>query len=209
MKLVCFSNNTAGGLVCDLLNHQRSGINSYRTTGSAHSAFKLGDSPGIQWSVDPVTWQQQVDRFWGTDHWMGTHVHPSGIPDLNPFQQIVVISTESRRSRLYRWLRYYHGWFCHHDPHWVESDDLVSIDRIRELAKNVFDPYTPHPGCWNVEFEHIVSGQFVADHGLDHEYYQQWRNANQFLYSSANSWAVQRFHEAEWEILNQKPYRYI
>jgi hypothetical protein len=209
MKLVCFSNNTAGGLVCDLLNHRRSNMDSYKTTGSAHSLFKVGDRPDIQWAVNTASWQQQISLFRGLELWMGTHLHPSGIPDRDEFQQIVVITTESRLSRLYRWLRYYHVWFCHHEPDWAESDDLAAVDRIRELAKNVFEPYTPYPGCWNVEFEHIVSGQFVAEHDLDYEYYQQWRNANAFLYSSADSWAVQRFNEAEWEILNQKPYRYI
>jgi hypothetical protein len=209
MKLVCFSNNTAGGLVCDLLNHRRSNMDSYRTTGSAHSAFKIGDRPDIQWSVDTESWNRQISRVQDLELWMGTHLHPSGIPDPVEFQQIVVITTESRRSRLYRWLRYYHGWFCHHDPDWSESDDLAAIDRIRELAKNVLEPYTPYPGCWNVEFEHIVSGQFVAENNLDDEYYQQWRKANAFLYAPVDSWAVQRFNEAEWEILNQKPYRYI
>ena len=209
MKLVCFSNNTGGGLVCDLLNGHSSPAQGYRLNSPEHNIFKIGDVPGVQWSVDIGAWLDRCDQHRNHVQWMGTHLHPRGIPNLDDFQQVVVITTERRTSRRLRWLRYYHGWFRSEFPHWQESSDLHDIDRVRELAKNTLVPYPAHAGCWNVEFADLVSGEFVANNNLDYDYYWRWRESNSFLMSPEDSWASQRFDEAEWEQLHQKPYRYI
>jgi len=208
MKLVCFSNNTAGGLVCDLLNQKTSIISGYKTAGPEHSAFKIGDTPTVQRTVNPILWGEAVKRN-NLNIWLGTHLHPSGIPDRSQFQQILSITTETRQSKLYRWLRYYHGWFKNSHPDCTESNDLSRIDQIRELAKNVFEPFESFSGCWNVEFEDIVNGVFVTEHGLDIQHFNQWQKANDFLYNLSDSWAIQRFNEAEWELTYKRPYKYI
>lgn len=208
MKLVCFSNNTAGGLVCDLLNQKTSAISGYKTAGPEHNALKIGDTPTIQRKVDQSLWASAVERN-RSDVWLGTHLHPSGIPDRLMFEQILAITTETRQSKLYRWLRYYHGWFKNAHPGWMESEELHTIDQIRELAKNVFEPFESFPGCWNVEFADIVTGKFVSEHRLDIHHFNQWQKANDFLYDSSDSWAIRCFNEAEWELANNKPYKYI
>lgn len=208
MKLICFSNNTAGGLLCDLLNNRTSDMTGYRTEGPHHSAFKVGDAPGVQWSVDTEIWNSRIIQNQNFDCWLGTHAHPSAIPDIQVFDKVIAITTMSRSSKLYRWLRYYHGWWKSHNPQWRETNDLVDIDQMREMAKNVFVEFTPHPNCWNIEFCDIVDGIFVEQQGLNLEYFHKWKSSNQFLNYDTKEWAYLRFCEAEWEILHKKPYKY-
>lgn len=210
MNLVCFSNNTAGGLVCDLLNNKQSLIDHYKTTSNEHNIFKIDDTPNIQLTIDLDIWNKLVLQYNNSNLWYGTHAHPSCIPNLNEFTSIIAITTESRQSKLYRWLRYYHGWFKTTYPEWSESDELDKIDKIRCLAKNVFEPFVSWPGCDNIEFEDIISGEFVNNQQLNTDYFNRWKTHNFCLYPvDEQSWAVQRFDEAEFEILNNIPYRYI
>ena len=209
MNLVCFSNNTAGGLVCDLLNNEPINMVGYKTTNRAHSQFKISDTPSVQRQIDPDKWQERIAQVYGSSKWFGTHGHPSAIPDLEVFDRVIAITTETRNSKLYRWLRYYHGWFKNEYPLWQETESLGSIDKIRELAKNVFDTFEQHPRCENVEFEDIVSGKFIKDQVLDQLQFTNWQQHNVYLYSAASMWAIKRFEEAEWEIINNAEYRYV
>lgn len=210
MKLVCFSNNTAGGLVCDLLNGTNNISSSYNTTGYEHSVFKLGDSDSVNLIVDVNKWNKRVEQFSSYDKWFGTHQHPSVIPDLTKFDSVISITTMNRSSKLYRWLRIYYGWFKPNHPLYVEDDSLESIDRARELAKNVFTPFTPYEGCINIEFSDIVNGDFVRQYNLNLDYFNKWLINNPWLYELQKyKWAVNRFNEAEYEVLNSLPFKYI
>ena len=62
MNLVCFANNTGGGLVCDLLNNKFN-INSYKTANIEHSKFKIGDTPTVQFLFDIDQWNRIVDKI--------------------------------------------------------------------------------------------------------------------------------------------------
>lgn len=210
MKLVCFCNNTAGGLVCDLLNGKDSLVTGYKTNGPEHSYLKLGDTSTVQYTVDNSHWDELVNKHKGTNAWVGTHCHPNGIPNIDSFDKILIITTESRESKLYRWLRYYYGWFCHTYPDWYETDELERIDKVRELAKNVFPPFVSFPGGLNVEFADVVAGKFVSDHGLNKEVFSSWKERNPWLTDHVTyKWGVDRFNEAEWELLHQKPFKYV
>jgi hypothetical protein len=210
MKLVCFSNNTAGGLVCDLLNRKTSDFFGYKTSNLEHSVFKIGDTSTIQTQIDLSIWQARIECYKNQPKWFGTHAHPSCIPDLSLFDDVISITTVTRKSKLYRWLRYYHGWFKNAHPDWYESQALEKIDKVRELAKNVFEAFLPHDNCKNIEFEDIVEGKFVKDFNLDVEYFSTWKNNNSWLYDfKDNDWTVQRFYEAECEIATSIPFKYI
>lgn len=210
MKLVCFCNNTAGGLVCDLLNQKKTRLYKYKTTSAEHRLFKVGDNPTVQFSVDRERWNQIVEQNRDCEEWVGTHCHPSGIPDLGVFEQILVITTTTRESMLYRWLRYYNGWFKNEYPTWIECNDLGAIDKIRELAKNVFVEYPAYPGYECVEFSDIVTGEFIRDNGLCMDTFNQWRTMNPWLNDTASyQWGIDRFNEAEWELTNHRPFKYI
>lgn len=214
MKLICFSNNTAGGLLCNLLNNNLDLNNhdhfTYRVSSPEHEEFKFGDSASIQKTLDVELWNKKIHAWQQTTGWISTHAHPSIIPDLSIFDKVIAITTMSRLSKLYRWVRYYHGWFKVFDPNWIEKDDLESIDKIRCLSYNVFDPFTPHPACENVEFEDIVSGKFIQDNNLNLDYFNTWKEKNPWLFPvDENSWAIKRFNEAEYEITHQTAYKYI
>jgi hypothetical protein len=209
MNLVCFSNNTAGGLLCNLLNNVPLIMNGYKTTNQEHSQFKISDTPTIQRHIDPYQWQARISQVHHLDKWFGTHCHPSAIPDLRAFDRVIAITTETRSSKLYRWLRYYHGWFKQATPDWQETESLESIDKIRELAKNVFDSFESHTQCENIEFEDIVNGRFVEAAHLNQLQFDIWQHNNEYLYSSSNTWAIKRFEEAEWELANNAKYRYV
>ena len=213
MKLICFSNNTGGGLLCDLLNNRTSDLIRYSVAATEHNVFKVGDTPSIQNSINKIKWNDLVKNYYKDiykDIWFGTHTHPSCIPDLSIFNKVIAITTETRDSKIYRWLRYYHGWFKTVCPDWIESDGLDKIDKIRCLAKNVLDPFEPHPNCINIEFADIVSGKYINENKLNIDYFNIWKERNPWLYTENNeSWAVKRFNEAEYEIVNKTPYRYI
>jgi hypothetical protein len=195
--------------VCDLLNSHTNPMLGYKTTNAEHSAFKVGDSFTIHTDIDIDMWNQRISKYSHTDSWLGTHTHPTVIPDLSKFDKILAITTSSRKSKLYRWLRYYHGWYLTAFPDWKESDSIESIDKIRELAKNVFEEFVPHPLCINIEFEDIVNGNFVTQYNLNKEYFDQWATNNHWLYQDTKSWAVCRFDEAESELSNGTPFKYF
>lgn len=209
MNLVCFPNNTGGGLLCSLLNKQPVNMIGYSTHNLEHSVFKIGDVAGIQMTIDTVEWNQRVERYRDQDVWFGTHCHPRGIPDRSAFDQVIQITTESRLSRLYRWLRCYHGYFLKRYPDFVESNNSDDIDRVREFAKLLYEPSTPWANCRTVEFEDIVQGKFVFDNNLDVEQFRRWQQNNWFLYnSSQNLWCGRRFNEAEYECETNTPWQY-
>lgn len=209
MNLVCFSNNTAGGLLCDLLNGNKIEMQGYKTTNQEHSKFKVLDTPSVQRTLNVVSWNFRIEQHKNSNSWFGTHCHPSAIPDLSVFNRVIAITTETRESKLYRWLRYYHGWFKSYEPNWQETDELESIDKVRELAKDVFEAFESHPGCENLEFSDIVNGNYVRDNALDVDQFLIWKQANPWLYTDDETWAVKRFNEAEWELTNNLPYRYV
>lgn len=210
MKLVCFANNTGGGLLCDLLNQTRSRFEGYKTSSSEHSMLKITDTPWIEKKFDQESWNQTVNYIVLKDKWFGTHYHPSIIPKLDQFESVIAITTETRQSKLYRWMRYYYGWFKSVHPEFVESDDIESIDKIRCLAKNVFMPFEAHPKCINYEFSKLVDASLIYDLQLDSEYFIQWQQRNPWLYDfNTFNWAVQRFNEAEYELSTNTSFKYI
>jgi len=210
MKLVCFSNNTAGGLLCDLLNNKYNLTEGYKTGGKEHSILKISDTAGIELNIDIPKWESQVALYINNPIWAGTHQHPSVIPDLSKFEKVIAVTTTSRASKLYRWLRYYYGWYKSSHPDFIEDNSIESIDKIRELAKNIFVPFVPHKLCTNIEFSDIVNGSFVKDNNLNIDYFNQWQRNNPWLYNfNSYHWAINRFDEAEFELINDLPFKYI
>jgi len=210
MKLVCFSNNTGGGLICDLLNHKHTWSDSYKISNIEHNVFKQTDTPTISTKISDLDmWNKVSKKYKNSNQWYGTHVHPSAIPNLNDFEEVLIITTTSRNSKLYRWLRYYYGWFYSVEPNWIEDDNLEHTDKIREMAKNVFVEFSGWKDYPCVEFSDIVSGKFVNERNLNVERFNDWKSKNQFLFnSSINKWGTLRFNEAEYEIITGLAYKY-
>jgi len=198
--------------MCNLLNNvfPDTAPGGYRLNSDHHNGFKVGDTPTIQDAIDINEWYQKLELHKHSNEWFGTHAHPSAIPNLHEFDEVIVITTQERYSKLQRWLRYYYGWYLSEYPNWQETDSLESIDKIRRMAHNVFVEFPAHRQCKNIEFQDIVSGKFIRESSLNLEYFKQWQDRNPWLYPiNEDSWAVKRFMEAEYEVINNLPYRYI
>ena len=180
MKLVCFPNFAAGGLVCEILNPIDSvdfvvGITFNHNVH--HNLMKIGDNGKVYREFDEAQWQARllkVSRLPPTHQkmWLGTHCHPSCIPEkyLNQFDEVMAITTETRLSKYYRFLRY-----CH--------DHVIGKQYTPEtIAHFVMESFESNPRCINVEFQRIVDGTWATEMNLNNNKYLLWRELNSFLY---------------------------
>ena len=207
MNLICFPHYTCGGLLCDILQqtwsdiHSNGGINSLN-----HRIGKIGDANDIfdTYNVDDFT--TQLSEFKSND-WIGTHCWPGILADTSMIDQLIVITTTTARSKLYRWVRAYHHYYSNSFD-WKKISGMERTDKERETAKNYIKPFLPveGPNIVNIEFAEIVENKhsfqkLVA--GLDYtKHLERWREINKFLYAD-NIWntaAVLRFYEAELEV---------
>lgn len=179
MKLVCFPNFAAGGLVCELLNPTKLNPVTGMTFGNnaQHHVFKIGDNGKVYREFNEIDWRYKlilISRWRAVqDMWLGTHCHPTAIPEkyFKEFEQVIAITTETRLSKYYRFLRY--CW----DP---TANKMFPSHTIAHLVSESFES---DPRCINVEFEHIVDGSWVKEMNLDYDKYLVWREINSFLYT--------------------------
>jgi len=162
-------------------------------------------------NYDPVDFLSKISRLRvDKNSWVGTHCWP-GLLDVDQFDRVIIITTTTCRSKLYRWIRAYHHYYLKSLP-WLEVFDMDRIDKERETAKNYLKPFLPvdGPNVINIEFAEIVdkSQQFInltAGHKISASL-TRWRKINNFLYDDKiwHSTAVKRYYEAELEVnLNQ------
>jgi hypothetical protein len=211
-NIICFPHYTAGGLLCDILSDTYSdlgdngGINSIH-----HSLGKIGDADTVFDNYDPVDFLSKISRLRvDKNSWVGTHCWP-GLLDVEQFDRVIIITTTTCRSKLYRWIRAYHHYYLKSLP-WLEVFDMDRIDKERETAKNYLKSFLPvnGPNVINIEFAEIVdeSQQFnnlIAGHDISASL-SRWKKINNFLYDDKiwQSPAVKRYYEAELEVnLNQ------
>jgi len=205
MKIVSFPHYTCGGLLCDILNGTYSliapngGISSIN-----HSLGKIGDANDILMDFDPTTFFNalvHVDK----NKWIGTHCWLGSIDLGDNISQVINVTTETYRSRLYRWIRVYHLHYIKSKP-WQNLSGMSEIDKQRETAKNYLKPFgkISHPKVVNIEFSDVVeqSASLKILIGHDSEkHLSRWREINHWLYD-VDLWtssAASRFHEAEYE----------
>ena len=212
MNLICFPHYTCGGLLCDIFSNSFSEIG---TNGGINSIFhnygKIGDTGSTTINFD-------VDEFYDTikdapdDAWIGTHCHPGSL-DHFKFDKIIVVSTATHRSRIYRWIRAYYHYYSNSDP-WTAVTGLDRIDKERETAKNYLLPFAPVKNIINLEFSEVVDGTVEFLSILPNtdiaKHMDRWKSINSFLYNTDiwNSTPVKRYHEAELEVGLQKYYVY-
>ncbi len=213
MNLICFPHYTCGGLLCDIMTDKFSPMASHGGIASIeHSVGKIGDSNSILTDYN-------VDEFMHTikdmpnDSWIGTHCHPEKLP-LDKFDRVIVVTTTTYRSKLYRWMRAYYHYFL---PQWADLTGMDLIDKIRETAKHYVAPFCPvlnSATVENIEFfdvvENSVEFSYVTQgHEISH-HFNRWETINNFLYSN-NIWnklEVKEFAKAEHEYYLNRYYRY-
>jgi len=213
MNLICFPHYTCGGLLCDILNKTFSEVTTSGGINSiAHSLGKIGDADSVFVDYDPSL---LIDKLNLNDsEWVSTHCWPDKL-DLSLFNQVIVVTTTTSRSKLYRWTRAYYHYYIKSTP-WCKVSGQARIDKERETAKNYLIPYLPINGknVINIEFSEIVetSTEFLKltqELEID-KHMDRWKSINSFLYDS-NIWDSNpflRFYEAEYEFNLNKYYVY-
>jgi uncharacterized protein involved in tolerance to divalent cations len=220
MNLICFPHYTCGGLMCDLLSNtfspvgRNGGIQSF-----LHSIGKIGDSDVVFDQFDAGTFVDNLKKINGDQHqWVGTHCWPGNI-NLDFLDQVIVITTATYRSKIYRWVRAYHHYFLPSKP-WLEVQKQQRIDKERETAKNYLVPFRPVDSAKiiNLEFAEVVENRKEFSsliHNLNpaadiNLHMDRWQALNKFLYDK-DIWSsdpCQRFYEAELETQHNKFYVY-
>lgn len=216
MNLICFPHYTCGGVLCDIFNKTFSdvapngGINSI-----THGLGKIGDTDTVMVDYDQQIFQEFINKLKLTySGWVGTHCWPGSF-DLSVAEQVIVITTTTFRSKLYRWSRAYYHYYLKSDP-WISVTGQQRIDKERETAKNYLVAFEPvfQPNVVNIEFAEVVENsmefQNLTAHCNAEQHMSRWRKINSFLYDSNlwNSTPFQRFYEAESESCLNKYYVY-
>jgi len=213
MKLVSFPHYTCGGLLCDMLNDTFSSVgNNGGIQSIEHGVGKIGDSPDVMEEFDSETFLKHL-RMHRTQQWIGTHCWLGNV-DLGQIEQVINVTTETYRSRLYRWIRAYHLYYIKSDP-WQGLRGIDEIDKQRETAKNYLRAFRRihDAAVINLEFADVVEANTnlfnLVGRDISH-HLERWQKINAFLYRQDlwSSPAVRRFHEAEHELALQQRYVY-
>lgn len=216
MNLICFPHYTCGGLLCDILNNTFSTVgNNGGIASIVHGLGKIGDTDTVFTDFNPLEFQNTISELdLLSNQWIGTHCWPGRI-DTSMFEQVMLITTTTFRSKIYRWMRAYYHYYEKSAP-WLSAVDMCRIDKERETAKNYIIPFEPvvRPGIINIEFAEIVetSVEFknlMVDKDIS-DHIDRWKHVNKFLYD-ADIWKsnpVIRYYEAESETFLQKQYVY-
>lgn len=214
MNLICFPHYTCGGLLCDILSDKMSTVDLERNAINSfeHSAGKIGDSDSIFDDFDQGTLFKKLESLnLPNNAYAGTHCWPGHI-DITRFDKVFCITTETHRSRVYRWARCFYNYY--QPAQLWQLTGMELIDKQRETAKNYLKPFKQVPGAINLEFSEIVNETlFFKNLAAVHDYkpsLERWKNLNKFLYADDfwNSEPVQRYYEAEYEVSLQQHYVY-
>lgn len=217
MNLICFPHYTCGGLLCDILNGTFSEMEpNGRINSISHKLGKIGDADTVMIDYNQEMLLDKVKKLkpQHSDGWIGTHCWPGRL-DLSFAEQVLVITTTTFRSKLYRWIRSYYHYYLKSDP-WIRVTGQQRIDKERETAKNYLVAFNPvfQPNVVNIEFAEVVENsvefQNLTAYSDPGQHLDRWRKINSFLYDP-NVWsstASQRFYEAESEICLNKHYVY-
>lgn len=214
-NLICFPHYTCGGLLCDILSDTFSpvatngGINSI-----LHRVGKIGDANSVLTEYDPQQFMNQVTSATLPENsWIGTHCWPGSLP-LDQFDQVIVVTTTTFKSKIYRWARAYYHYFS---PQWHKLTGMDLIDKARETAKNYVIPFEPillKTNVLNIEFADVVEDTQEFYHVVNNRncvaHINRWKDINAFLYSDKfwTSEVLQYFYQAEFEINLGRYYKY-
>lgn len=215
MNLICFPHYTCGGLLCDILSNTFSpvalngGINSIQ-----HGLGKIGDSSAVLTDYDP---QQLMNCVMSlslpSNSWIGTHCWPGRLP-LEQFDKVIVITTTTFKSKIYRWARAQHHYFS---PQWAELTGMDLVDKSRETAKKYVIPFEPvfAQNTVNIEFADVVETteefySILPDQDCS-KHIERWKTINNFLYKDSfwSSKIVNYYYQAELEINLNRYYKYV
>lgn len=132
--------------------------------------------------------------------WYQTHVHDI---NLDLFDLVINITTESLESRYYIFLRtHYHDGT---NETWVYDNNLDNIDPVRIMAKEYALPEI----CTPINDARVRNIELcdMLHHRCRSESMHQWRQRNAYIYQP-HPWMRARFNEAVWEVENNDSWDY-
>lgn len=213
-NLICFPHYTCGGLICDIMANTFSPVSiDGGINGVKHRMGKIGDTGTVLTDYNTSDFMEKIAAIdIANDAWIGTHCWPGNLP-VDKFEQVLVITTTTFKSKIYRWARAHHHYFL---PSWRELSGIELVDKTRETAKNYLVPFMPvfAPNVLNVEFADVVETTEEFRYAInyrDHtKHIQRWKEINHFLYANGfwSSEIVNQFYQAEVEENLRRYYRY-
>jgi hypothetical protein len=206
MNLVCFGNYTCGALLCDILNLESSRLGPHNNIASSkHNQGKIPlastfTGKGFNLNAFNIKISPLLENNSFKNKWIGTHCWPGEL-DTSLFNNIINVTTESEKSRIYRYARIFYtmtaGLFpgnkkpqrpydtksWHQSYSHVQKDNVVNIEfeDVVEWKNNIEDLLLGYIGVEYVK--HI------------HNRMKFWRSLNDFLYDDIKmNYATHDYH---------------
>jgi hypothetical protein len=213
-NLICFPHYTCGGLMCDIMANTFSPVSVHGGINSVqHRIGKIGDTGTVLTDYNSIDFTKTIEsKAMANDAWIGTHCWPGHLP-VDKFEQILVVTTTTFKSKIYRWARAHHHYFS---PRWAKLTGIELIDKTRETAKNYLVSFVPvfAPNVLNIEFADVVETTEEFRYAINYRDYtkhiQRWKEINYFLYAD-DFWSkeiVNQFYQAEVEENLCRHYKY-
>lgn len=190
MNIITVGSYCAGGIVADLLN----GVRSPFETSVIKSRWNHILKAKADDALIPVhlvlpeytaEWIEKTERLvqkeWTKGLYFGTHQPPHIIPNLDSFEHVINITTNTNKSRFYRFLRHYYVEI--NGQKIMKPEAMSDIEGMIYICK--FDPSWSDydaPNVTNIEFEDIAEGRFCDSINGDQEHMAIWKRKNSYLF---------------------------
>lgn len=175
----------------------------------AQGLAKVGDNESVLDNYDPEEfYARSKARIQACDNqyaWVGTH-HWPGLLDLTRYDRVILVTTETVKSRLYRWARARKSYYLQSSD-WINDPSEV---KQRATAKQYLKSFKSvlAPNTVNIEFSTIVDQRSVfldQLRGLGATDYQRhldrWMANNDLTLDTTS---VGIYYDAEWETVTGK-----
>jgi hypothetical protein len=211
VNLVCFPHYTCGGLFCDILNKESSKFgNSYNIESFKHS---IGKAPpknyynGTGFDKEVLynrTLYSNENRHGvqispESKHWLGSHCWP-GEFDTSLYDNIILITTENERSKLYRYARVFYTMIAGKYPLVSKPKRPADIQSYKTLgyqtvvAKNIYNLEFEDVVDWKQNVEELLL-QFTGKEFIHHMYRRRdaWKQVNNFLFDERLDYVIKEW----------------
>lgn len=209
MNLISFPGYTCGAILCDILNKESSqvGPNNNILSGK-HNILKIELENGYNGKefskhefatrIDAASQYKKLSNAW-----IGTHCWVGDI-DVSKFNNIIVITTETKNSKIYRFARVFYTMISGRFPY-TKAKKPKDIKMYNQSYEKV-----NKPNFINIEFEDFVEWKndineiLINFVGVDFQKHidsrrKLWVEINDFLYDDTKM----NYIHKEWNKINQ------
>ena len=203
MNIITVGSYCAGALISDLLNGVRSPFETSVIKSRWNHILKASDDGSFLHLVLPEHTQEWIKKTevlvkkdWTQGKYFATHQPPHLIPNLDIFDRVINVTTQTDKSRFYRFLRHYYveinGQKILQDTHKDEVRFMINICK--------YDPTwvdSNAPNVTNIEFEDVVEGRFCDSIDGDQTHMASWKKRNAFILQEQDPDVVKLWNEQE------------